>query len=222
MFDRVVIVSGVNEGLQSFAGDPDFDVILISDGIEGKLVGDFKEKIRTASERVYGYVLVSGANSLDKAQIATRLMEGFDSFLCEPYSIDDVRAVVQLAVRIREKNSEIKILSAAKIIVQSMLDEIDARAKAGTKSGQQRFSQGVRKAREMLINASEETKEKYVQMLTEACENRKPFSPSTQNSYTGASRILRNKLNQGNPQSDTKNDESNKPADPNSITEKAS
>lgn len=198
-FDKVHACSSLEEAVIHLADDPRFDVVLIPDNYEQSKIESFMERLKTFQNEKYGLVLVLRGSFEDKASLADKFMSGIDGCLCEPFSVESLGEITRIAERVRKENEDARISSAAGLVIESALDEIDFKcAEQSEKKRENFFSTALRRAIGIFRNLSPERRDDYYDTLMKAVDKRTPAPPQAAapdgDGYTGPSEIIKKRL----------------------------
>jgi hypothetical protein len=115
-------------------GDESIDVIFLSSRCDRS---DIRAFIAEAKKSQIGqdaaYVLLLGTSEQAHANLATNVLDGFDGFLIEPYSVDGLMEITHLASRVKGERSLVREKVAIKLLVREIIGQIDviAQLKSG-------------------------------------------------------------------------------------------
>ena len=102
------------------------DIIFISNRLNKHHVSDFiqetKEKLST---RDASNILLLDYTNGDSTSIATRMLEGIDGFLVEPYSVEALQDIAKTAKEVKKAKSSAREKSAIRILVKEIMLQID-------------------------------------------------------------------------------------------------
>ncbi|MBN8549035.1 MAG: hypothetical protein J0M12_06950 [Deltaproteobacteria bacterium] len=125
-FGTVQQTSTTNEALSRMGGGGEkCDVIFISYRIDqGEITNFIKKAKETKSGQDTAYVLVL-KNGADGASIAQNVIGGADGMLFEPYSVDYLYEITNLASRVKKERSTAREKAAISMLVQDLIAQVD-------------------------------------------------------------------------------------------------
>jgi hypothetical protein len=101
-----------------------FDVVFIGCSIRQELVGEVVRVAKGHSEDC-ACILVANGHEQDASSLASTMIGGIDGFLYEPFSVDGLAQVAQVAQELKRVNRERRIKASIKLIVAEMLNSLD-------------------------------------------------------------------------------------------------
>lgn len=191
-FKVVKVMATLTEGLQRLFSGEMFGSFFVS-ALFGHDVGcDFIRKSKQTEggrDAAYIFTLSGEAHSAD---IANDLVQGADGFLVEPFSVEALQKIYQLAVEVRKQRIQVRQRASLRLLLQTAMDGIDEWAWNSSLEGVPPVSTPSRlgKVRDSILALPEDQIETYFEVLEEVfCEIQKPRILG----YRGASRRLRKK-----------------------------
>jgi len=192
-FGKVHAVNTLNDGFNKLTSDPGYDLILVSDSFRKDKIEEFLEDVQALREEKFGFIIVLTSNEQEKVAVADNLISGADAFLCEPYSVDMLREITEIAERVRRENQEKRIICGAELVVDVASKEIDHRAKRLLLGKPDRpFSKKIKRAFRMFKGLSEDAQSDFYKTIMNATEKSSPGQKPS--GYDGASERVRMKL----------------------------
>ena len=123
--------STLEEGIRTLAATLDeFDVVFVAANFGETSVSDFihaAKETRACSDTAF--ILIFHAEDSNVPKLATNLLQGSDSFLLTPFSVTAVADVAEIAMEVKRRNADQRLSAASGLIVDSMMDEVDRRAR---------------------------------------------------------------------------------------------
>lgn len=105
----------------------EWDIILISAKLETGRITEFITQAKlTPGGRDAAYILVISASDQNSSAIATNILAGADSFLCEPYSVDSLQEISNLAATVKQQRIRERQEGAIRILVNDVIRTLDA------------------------------------------------------------------------------------------------
>jgi DNA-binding NarL/FixJ family response regulator len=104
----------------------DYTAIFISKRFKKEEIADF---IKAAKETPRGqdsaYVLVLLPDDQESQVMSEGLLDGADSFLLEPFSVETLNKTADLAVEIKQKRQDLREKAAVNILIKDLLKHVD-------------------------------------------------------------------------------------------------
>lgn len=196
-FGKVHQVNELREAQGKLAGNERCDVVFISRRFEMETIISF---IKTAKSTPQGqdsaYILVLGAKDQDSSTVAASVMSGFDGFLFEPYSVDNLLEITQISARVRKERSQAREEAAMKLLVTDLLNQVDLLSYMKTvKSDPTRVFKKLRETTAVLKTLSPESVDVYYRVALDMFENAPlPTKIFQRKNYGGASSRVKRKM----------------------------
>lgn len=125
-FGKVHQLTNLREGLAAMNGYERVDVVFLSYRFdEDEVKGFIKEAKETPQGQDAAYVLVLRTKDQDSSVVAKNVMIGADGFLFEPYSVDYLLEITELAARVRKERSKAREEAAIKFLVTDVINHVD-------------------------------------------------------------------------------------------------
>ena len=125
-FEKNAQVVTLDEALCRLGASEPFDVIFISYRFKQAEITSF---IKAGKETKMGmdgaYVLVIKSKNQDASTVAQNVMIGADGFLFEPYSVDQLLEMTQLANQVKAERSGTREKAAINLLVNDVIGQID-------------------------------------------------------------------------------------------------
>jgi hypothetical protein len=125
-FRKTHNASSLNDGVEFLKGPDKVNVVFLAYNFGLSAIGEF---VKAAKATIHGedcaYVVVFDTSSQDNSEFAEVLMEGADSVLCEPYSLDGLQEIARLASTINKNNEERRQKAAIYLLVTRAMVELD-------------------------------------------------------------------------------------------------
>ena len=123
-------------------------------------------------------------------------MSGFDGFLFEPYSVDNLLEITQIAARVRKERSRAREEAALKLLISDLMNQIDL--VAYLKQMQSESGRAMKKLRDtsaMLKTLAPESFELYQGLAIDLFEQAPlPKKVFQRKQYSGASSRVKKKM----------------------------
>lgn len=125
-FGQVVQCGTLEEALGRLKGNDNCDVIFISYRFSTE---DVQKFIRQGKEAPKGqdsaYIQVLKSNSGDSSTVAQNVIGGADGLLFEPYSVDYLLEITNLAAKVKKDRSSAREKAAIQVIVGELITQVD-------------------------------------------------------------------------------------------------
>lgn len=196
-FAGVSSAASLIEAAETIKSGSTVDVVFLSQRLDSDESLDFIARAKTlANSRDAAFVvLVSSAS--ERSNMAKQMVAGADGFLVEPYSVDQLVQITQLAERVRCERRDARFEKAAELLLSELMDQVDqlAMLKKGGRAGnisQQIFSETC----SVLKTLEPALQDQYLRLAVERFSSiAKPRTLQLRgNSYTGASERVRKKF----------------------------
>lgn len=126
-FGKVYQLNTPKEALEKLCSGERADVIFVSHRFDEGMVKDFiAEGKKSQGGQDAAYILVLKAKDQGGSVVAQSMLMGVDGMLFEPYSVDQLVEITQLASRVRKERSDARAEAAIKILVNEMMNHLDA------------------------------------------------------------------------------------------------
>ncbi len=197
-FGSTSVASTIMEGLKRLGdGLSPVDIVFISHRFPQEESRDFITKGKeTPGGEDSAYVSVMTNEGGNASNIATSLMSGFDGFLKEPYSVDDLDNTTILSTKIKKERSGAREKKAIQVIIQDLIAQIDK--VAYIRSCQLEPGKAMKKLVQMsgiFHTMSEESRLVFYECAIEAFENAPVNSfAGNMKQYKGASSRIKKAL----------------------------
>ncbi len=126
-FGKTYQVINLDESLSRLkTGTETIDVIFVSYRFPQDEITKFIQQAKeTKNGQDCAYVLVLKSKDQDSSTVAQNVMIGADGFLFEPYSVDVLLEMTQLAARVKVERSGAREKAAINMLVQDVIGQID-------------------------------------------------------------------------------------------------
>lgn len=181
-----------------FAGARNWDVIFLSSHFDKADVASF---IADGKKSQYGqdsaYVMVMKGSDQDSASVAAHVMFGSDGLLLEPYSLDALTGIIQLAAQVKNDRRLDREKVAYQMMLTDLVREIDQLAyMLYCKINIQPRMAKLKERTSVLKTLSSQSLEVFVESALDTFENAEMPIPRLQKemAYNGASMAVRRRL----------------------------
>ncbi|MCB0321286.1 MAG: hypothetical protein KDD60_10190 [Bdellovibrionales bacterium] len=195
-FRKVNLVKGLDEGEGRMGGGEPFDVVFVNYSLQQAAIGKF---IKAAKETSCGqdaaYILVLAGKDQESSTIASNVMIGADGFLFEPYSVDQLVEITDLAAKVKAERSAEREKVALGFLLDDIMKQIDSIAYL--KSVGYDVHRGLKRLKQMCTvfgTLQGESLNIYYDLAVEKFESA-PFPAQLyEKNYKGASKRVKEKM----------------------------
>ncbi len=191
-FSNVRTVSTLKEALDYLNNEHECDVVFISNVFDDHDIMDFhKIAIETNVGSVCSYIQVLKGNDKKTDDIAKGMITGMSGFLLEPFSVDSLREITELAAKIRIKETRKRVQIASKIVASTLVKEVDRLAALRAIDKDSEKSDAALSATKLIASISEEALDVYYDVLADSFMEAVP--PITSD-YDGSSKRVKQRM----------------------------
>ncbi|MCI5066504.1 hypothetical protein MRY87_12340 [bacterium] len=195
-FKKVQLSNKLEEANDRLAGEDTWDVIFLNYSLQQDEIAAFiKAAKEKKSAQDAAFILVLPAKDQESSTVASNVMIGADGFLFEPYSVDQLIEITELAAKVKAERSAGREKAALSFLLNDIMSQIDMIAYL--KSVGYDVGRGIKRFRQMceVFNTLEgESKNVYYEVAVEKFENA-PFPEKIyQKKYKGASKRVKEKM----------------------------
>lgn len=195
-FKKVLLSNKLDDAREKINGSDIWDVFFLNYSLEQ---GEIAKFIKEAKEKKAGqdaaFILVLPAKDQESSTVASNVMIGADGFLFEPYSVDQLVEITDLAARVKAERSAEREKAALGFLLNDIMSQIDMIAYL--KSVGYDVGRGIKRFRQMceVFQALEgDSLKSYFEIAIEKFENA-PFPEKIyQKNYKGASKRVKEKM----------------------------
>jgi hypothetical protein len=176
------------------------NLLFLSPNLTRREVFDFVKEARTTpGGRICAYILLIDPNQSDPHALTRRLLDGIDGFLQEPYSVDGLHQLVDIARELIAKDLTNRARSAVEIAVVDLLTYIDASSsKSDEHISKHTSAERMKSLQKTLEEVYEMDQELFsdtiVQIFEKLHKRRGPRAPRPVSGYEGASARVRKRM----------------------------
>ena len=125
-FGKVHQQQSLREAMGRLGTDDRCDVIFISYRFEQPEIVEFiKQAKATKSGQDAAYVMLMRNKDQDASKVAANVMIGADGFLFEPYSVDYLLEITNLAAKVQKERADTRERAAITFLVSDIINQID-------------------------------------------------------------------------------------------------
>jgi response regulator RpfG family c-di-GMP phosphodiesterase len=195
-FKKVQLANKIAEAEDRLNAPGTWDVIFLNYSLEQEEIGKFIKKAKeTDSAQDAAFILVLPAKDQESSTVASNVMIGADGFLFEPYSVDQLVEITDLAAHVKAERSAEREKAALGFLLNDIMSQIDMIAYL--KSVGYDVGRGVKRFRQMchVFDTLEgDSLTNYFDLAVEKFENA-PFPEKIyQKNYKGASKRVKERM----------------------------
>lgn len=125
-FGKVIQLNGLREADEKLRSNERYDVIFISFKCDLNEAAAFVKAAKSIPQaQDAAFILVLGAKGQDSSTVASSVMQGFDGCLFEPYSVDTLLEITEIAARVHKERSQAREEAALRLIISDLMNQID-------------------------------------------------------------------------------------------------
>lgn len=195
-FGRTNLLSGLDEARRRLDTEETVDVVFASYIFGLEELGQFfdeAKKLRATQDAAF--VLVLPPKDQDASTVAKNVISGADGILFEPYSVNQLVEITQLAAQVKLERSEKRERAALALLLNDVANQVNILAYL--RSLQQETGVGDKKLREMchtFQTLKPESKKAYFEVILDRFAD-SPFPRHIyQKAYKGASKRVKDKM----------------------------
>lgn len=173
------------------------DIVFIPESLNDSRATQFRQEVKDSmNARDAAYVVLLD-NESDTTTVSANLLNGADGFLIEPFSVDTLLQITELAETVKLERQDARVKSAICLLVTEIVGQLGQLARIKKTGGEARLSQELlREMCSVLPELEPRMQEFYFSVLLETLPK---LSPPTRRkvsfrSYSGASQRIRKRL----------------------------
>lgn len=125
-FGNVRMISTLHEAQSVLSASGHVDVIFISNRFPDREINPFiKSAKETGGGQDSAYILVLKTEDQESNTVAKNVLGGADGCLLEPYSVDQLVEITDLAARVKQERSQERQAAALRFLVQDTMKQLD-------------------------------------------------------------------------------------------------
>lgn len=196
-FGKVQLLGSTSEALSKVQSSVSpIDIMFISHGFDQEDVIDLIKDCKEAqAAQDCAFILVLQTSEQDSTNVAQKVMIGADGLLFEPYSVDQLVEITELAAKVKADRSKGREEAAIRFLLQDIMRQIDLIAYL--RSCGYDVGRGLRKFKQMcgvLDTLSPQSREIYYRVAADMFE-KAPFPKNIyEKSYAGASKRVKERM----------------------------
>lgn len=171
-FGKVSQWGGLRDASTKLANDAT-DVCFLSYRFDQEEVSKFiRDGKASKGGQDTAYVLVLKSSDQQSSTVATNVLAGFDGFLFEPYSVDQLLELTSLAAKVRRERGAQRDEAAMKFLLNDIINQIDQIA--FLKASGIDMGMSVKKLKDLcsvLKNLEQPARETYLRVAVDTFEN---------------------------------------------------
>jgi CheY-like chemotaxis protein len=196
-FGETIMLVDTNDALSKIGMKKQMDIVFISHALPKEEFASFVANAKKlAAGQDCAYVAMMRSENQEPAKIAMLLAQGADGFLVEPYSVDGLSEITNLATRIKRERAGQREELSMRMVLKEVAHLVNMIAVLQALNHPARSQQ--KKLREMMStfdNMDEEKRSRYLPLMMESFESAplpKNIGPKTK--YGGASDRIKKKM----------------------------
>ena len=125
-FGNVKLIGTMEEASRGLTNSNHVDVVFVARRFGQEEITNFVKACKeTQGGRDSAYVLVLKTDDQDSNTVAQNVLIGADGFLLEPYSVDNLVEITELAARVKQERSLEREQAALKFLVEDVIKQVD-------------------------------------------------------------------------------------------------
>lgn len=126
LFRKVMAIRHPHEAVGKLASEDPTDLVFVSWHFDRQEILNFiAEARKTKHGEDAAYVMVLNTKNQDRELISQNMVAGIDGFLFEPYSIEYLTEIVQLARKVKAEKSDVRQRAAYALLVRDIIQSLD-------------------------------------------------------------------------------------------------
>lgn len=126
LFSSVHQFSNLRDALSSVRESEHCDITFISKRLSGEDIQAFIQEARkTRAGGLSAYVLLLDERHRESTAIASMMVHGLDGFLFEPYSVEHLTDITELATRVHTEQLQARTKVAVKLLLNNIIEQLD-------------------------------------------------------------------------------------------------
>jgi DNA-binding NtrC family response regulator len=168
-FHRVVALRSLPEAEEKLSELESVGVVFLSHDLESEKVKGFMEYVRLGKgSEDAAFISVLPHEEQQRTSVAIQSMLGIDGFLCEPFSVDTVREIAEIALQVRKEKQEKRLRAAYTLILRDVVNHVDAIAMATSQGNSSALSQRLlRESLAPFASLEQADRDRYYEILIE-------------------------------------------------------
>jgi DNA-binding NarL/FixJ family response regulator len=198
-FGKLSFVNNLKECVREISQSKIIDIIFVACRLGQEDIKNFISQAKALDAgKDTAYVLVLSTDEQDNSTVANAVIYGVDGFLLEPFSVDNLATIADLAQRIKKERSSDREIGAFKFLLKDVMRQLDR--VAFIKSCNFDVALNMKKFSDMtstIRNVSPEKRELYYEAAFDVfCNAPVPELPEAQNNYKGVSERVKKRMEQ--------------------------
>jgi DNA-binding NtrC family response regulator len=167
LFNRVVTASSLREALERVSDREPFRVMFLSERLDSEKTKDIiKQAKALPNTEDCAFVLIVRGATQSLEVVASQVIEGIDGMLCEPFSVDSMSEIANLAQIVKAENDERRKRAGYELVTSGLADSLDELATSHfLKSPSVNALNELKRYSYMLGNPSESDLELYFEII---------------------------------------------------------
>lgn len=194
-FTKITQLADLRDAISNIRMADECDLVFVSERFERKEVTKFFEELRKIKQsQDAAFIVILEGTRQAANDIAKNMLDGIDGLLFEPYSVNQLRELAELASKVKKERFGAREEAAIRFLLVDVIKELDRAAfliQAGDEksSAIQRFAESCK----FFHTLDVVKKDLYFKILVEVFGNL-PAPANLLSQYKGASQRLRRKI----------------------------
>jgi CheY-like chemotaxis protein len=125
-FGKLFLFSSCAEAITKLKTGEHFGVIFLPSSLGKEEISEFIRRARGfPAAQDAAFVLIMGARDQAASTVATSMLQGVDGFLFQPYSVDALTQITEIASRVRLERARSRESVAMSLLVRNIMSQID-------------------------------------------------------------------------------------------------
>jgi len=196
-FDKVCQLGLLSEAINKIETEGLCDVVFISYQYDTEEASRFISRAKTNIRgRDSAYVLICREEDQKSSFISSRVLQGIDAFLFEPYSVDSLVEIVLLAEKVKKERAMAREVATIEFLMTEVMNQIDLIAYASARGRQtERYRAEMTKSSEVIKALKGDSRDRYYSVAAEMfIKAPNPKRIYQRRKYIGASKRVQRSL----------------------------
>lgn len=134
-FEQVASTKAFDEALWHLVETPQYNFVFIGSEFESEATASFITSARKGETKKSKkkFILVFREGEQNPEKVAQSMMLGFHAFLCEPFSADAIAEITQLAGKVSQQQTALRLKAATGILLSDVCEDSDDEEDASSK-----------------------------------------------------------------------------------------
>ena len=195
LFGKSIMGSSIQDAKSRLPELSKIDVVFISDKLDRSSIGSFIEEMKQnpkAQDAAFVLIMSGGKNS----NLAEGFLNGADGVLSEPYSVDTLKEITELAERVKKQRERIRAELGIQLLLKDIVNQVNN--VASVQQGGLDPSRQLKKLEEIadaIEKLDPDLQERYLLLAVEEFQKVPvPEAPKLKEQYKGISNRVKMRL----------------------------